>query len=208
MSVPKGRCEAEIRAAAVERARALWPGARIIHELNVNHGTNRADVAVVTADRLVLIELKSAADTLDRLDQQLSAFETVAHQVIVAADAKWFIEPPPEIKGSATYFKPSPIDFATKHRRPIWKFVEGLIEPQPHYSTLRTWPWPQRMLFLLWRQELERACHNLRISVAKRPRRGDMIDEILSVCRQPEVEALVLDALRTREFAAADEVAA
>jgi hypothetical protein len=205
MSLPRSVPEQTIRAATVARAREVWPGARVIHELNVEHGRTRADLAVVTSERLILIEIKSAADTLDRLDSQLRDFSSVAHEVIVAADAKWFVSPPPEKRNGYVVHPSSPVEKIVSGRNTLWRYDGGAIETKPHYGTIKIWPWHQRMLCLLWRSELETACHRLRVAVGKRPSRFPMIDCIMQVCKPPEIEAAVLDALRSRPFAVADE---
>lgn len=71
MSIPRGSAEQEIRIAAAELAQQYWPSARIVHELNVETGSSRADMAVIGSEELILIELKSERDKLERLDAQL-----------------------------------------------------------------------------------------------------------------------------------------
>lgn len=201
MSLPKGAAEQEIRTAVVEKARQLWPSARIIHELNVEHGSTRADVAVVTNDKLILFEIKSARDKLDRLDDQVTAFESVAHCVVVVGDAKWFVPPPPIVTPQGWTSHPNPeIIKIVAGRAVLWKHDAGSIIVERDFRSGRQWPWHKRMLFLLWRAELERVCFNLRIAVGKRPSRIPMVDQIMSLAKPQEIEAAVLEQLRLREF--------
>lgn len=60
------------------------------------------------------------------------------------------------------------------------------------------------MLNLLWRAELEHVCFSMRVSVGKRPTRFAMIDELMRLCRAPELEIAVLAQLRDRQFATDD----
>lgn len=78
-----GGSEAEerIRAKVVAQLRAAVPGARIIHELEM--GGVRLDVAAVTPDRIVVAEVKSERDTLDRLQRQVRGAVRAAGEVWV-----------------------------------------------------------------------------------------------------------------------------
>jgi hypothetical protein len=82
--------EREIRDAVVDQLRKEYPSARIIHELNCGHGSNRIDVAAVTPDRIIAVEIKSQRDTLSRLADQTRAFKQCSHRVIVCAHEKFF----------------------------------------------------------------------------------------------------------------------
>ena len=80
--------EWEIRDALVLYLRAHLPQARIIHELVC--GGRRVDVAAVEPERILLFEIKSEKDTLDRVEAQTKAFALYGHFVAVVAAAKWF----------------------------------------------------------------------------------------------------------------------
>ncbi|WP_019997280.1 hypothetical protein [Aureimonas ureilytica] len=81
--------ERRIRSDVVSRLRVLLPGARIIHELDVEKGAVRADLAAVTVDQLWLVEIKSEKDKLHRLSRQIQFFHPVCHGLLVAAHEKW-----------------------------------------------------------------------------------------------------------------------
>src|SRR5690606_41993771 len=84
----RSSAEVEIRDAVVTRMRELWPDARIIHEMNVEHGSSRADVVAVQPDRLWICEIKSERDKLDRLAGQIKDFAPCCHGMIIAAHEK------------------------------------------------------------------------------------------------------------------------
>lgn len=189
MSVPKGAAEQAIRRAAEAKLREWYPGARIIHELNVDTGDVRADLAAVTNDTLVLVELKSEADTLDRLPEQVRRFGRVAHQVIICASDKF-----------GPYY-----NWPGRDGWPCWTFDGQNIDVNYNrpYDGKRH-PWSMLMLQLLWASELRQLCGRLSVSVGKREPRTPMINEIIRLCRAPEIEAGVCRALRERRFVAAD----
>ncbi len=93
MAARRSSAESDIRAAVVEWVRADTPGARVVHELNVECGETRADVAAIEPERLTLFEIKSKLDTLKRLDKQYRQFQAVSHRAFVVADERWFRRP-------------------------------------------------------------------------------------------------------------------
>lgn len=78
--------EERIRLKAEAAMRAAFPHARIIHELMAMQGGCRIDLAAVTPDRLVLVEVKSERDVLTRLARQRDQARDVADlfRVVVA----------------------------------------------------------------------------------------------------------------------------
>jgi hypothetical protein len=79
--------EERIRAKGEAMLRALFPSARIIHELVLKQGGVRIDLAAVTPGRLICIEIKSERDVLTRLPDQVAAMRQVsdAYGVLTAA---------------------------------------------------------------------------------------------------------------------------
>lgn len=193
--------ERDIRQAVVSRARELWPSARIIHELNVDHGECRADVAAVTDAELILFEIKSARDTLARLPNQLRTFGPVAHHVIVAAHERWC---------SAKKYPNCDVEKIIGHARvgQLWRYPEppskwGLRHWSAPHSTTR--PWPHRMLRLLWTEELQRLAAESGVSRSHRIAGYKLADQLSLLLTGAEVERAVCAALRARQFAEADD---
>lgn len=199
--------ERDIRDAVVARARQLWPGARIIHELNVEHGSTRADVAAVTPDQLILFEIKSERDKLHRLSAQLRSFGPVAHAVIVAAHEKWC--------GGSTLPNGDvgPIIGFAGHGE-LWRYPE----PEGKFG-LRYWhephtfhrPWAHRMLRLLWTDELRHVAAESGVKTTGTTPGYKLADQLALHLPGRDVELAVCRALRQRQFAEADapvEVAA
>ncbi|MBU0801677.1 MAG: hypothetical protein KKA05_11845 [Alphaproteobacteria bacterium] len=63
--------------------RVWWPKGRIIHELVLQQGGVRLDVACVTEDHICVAEIKSSKDVLKRLENQVKRAVEVADEVWV-----------------------------------------------------------------------------------------------------------------------------
>lgn len=193
--------EGLIRDAVVTRARELWPEARIIHELNVEHGQVRADLAAVSPDTLVLFEIKSERDKLHRLSNQLRHFGPVCHHLIVAAHEKW-------CGGSKLpNGDVEPIIRFAGHGE-LWPFPEPSPQPwgrawaAPYRNSTR--PWPHRMLRLLWTDELRLVASREGMERVHRMPGYELADALANKMTGSEVELAVCQALRRRRFAEAD----
>lgn len=79
--------EARIRVKAENLLRELFPSARIVHELDLC-GV-RLDLAAITDDRLVLLEIKSERDTLSRLDNQVRFAHQIGGPLIICIAPRW-----------------------------------------------------------------------------------------------------------------------
>lgn len=191
-----------IREAAVTRLRQLLPDARIIHELNVEQGTVRADIAAVTEERLYLFELKSAKDTLSRLPTQIRHFHAVCHGLVVVADKKWCGE-----ATAAGYPNCDARAIIRFHgRAELWEW------PEQERSWGRDWrlplapavPWHHRMLRLLWADELRAIAAANGLPSSSRISGGSIARDLAVLVPGKEIERAVCKALRSRSFAWAD----
>lgn len=82
--------EERIRVKAEAALREVWPSARIIHELVLRQGGCRIDLAAVTPDRLIAVEIKSERDVLTRLKEQaVQAREVSDAFCVVLAEKHW-----------------------------------------------------------------------------------------------------------------------
>ena len=79
--------EVRIRDKAVALLREALPEARIIHEFDL-FGV-RMDLAAVTPEEIVLVEIKSERDKLDRLANQISFATRIGGEVWVCFHEKW-----------------------------------------------------------------------------------------------------------------------
>jgi hypothetical protein len=109
--------EAEMREKVEARIAELLPNARIIHELEV--GRRRADLAAITQDRVILFELKSSRDTLDRLEGQMREFFISAHVAVAVIDEVHF-DTSPYVNGAPRFVGPKVPSGAQ-----VWAYPEG-----------------------------------------------------------------------------------
>jgi hypothetical protein len=76
--------EERIRAKVEAAMRRRWPSARIVHELQLEQGGVRIDLAAVTTDHLAVAEVKSERDVLKRTKRQITC-------ALERADEVWFV---------------------------------------------------------------------------------------------------------------------
>lgn len=209
MKHTRSSAEVEIREAVVARFRQIWPDARIIHEMNVAYGRNRADVVAVTPKKLIITEIKSERDKLDRLFEQARTFRSACHMMVVAAHEKWFVQPPMvEFAPGSFRQPPSPIVEALRGEYAVmWRYPEPQrpVRDWTAYDYQEQHPWPVRMLWLLWVEELKDICERRRIAFSGRPSSTALIEGILHHLRGWEIEQEVCRELRRRTFAEADD---
>lgn len=211
--------ERELRDAVVERLRALLPASRIIHELNTaGQGSPRMDLAAVTTEKILAVELKSERDRLDRLEDQCRAFAACSHHVLIAAHRRFFVEYRAPWRQED---QPPELDF--KHRfegyrsdRPIiWCYpIPDLQLRYEHHShrwdinpiELAERPQPQAacLLEMLWRDELAVECARHRIATNRRSTRATMIRDMVWMMTGREICRAACRRLRARKFAEAD----
>lgn len=190
--------EQAMRDGVIPVLRELCPGARIIHELVVGHC--RADLAVIEAQRITLVEIKSKKDKLTRLDRQVRAFAKAAHQVIVLADERWFAE-----KHRVEMSKCSGAAEIWQWPRPSSgeRFILGQWNI-PHWYRGQPEPRAADLLWLLWRAELETECHRHGIAVTSRTPMLPMIRDMAWLMTGREIVEAVCRQLRARSFPDAD----
>lgn len=218
MKHSRSSAEVEIRDAVVARFRELWPDARIIHEMNVEHGNSRADVVAVQPNRLWIAEIKSERDKLDRLAGQVADFGPCCHGMLIAAHEKWTRKgPTEEIHKPATKRFSACVQYRTEpsklqkalagcRRVEVWSYPE----PPTRYGS-RDWrapsdvvPWYHRMLMLLWADELRDVAVAHRVSHDKRTPAYKLAPLLSRQMTGTEIEAAVCKTLRSRPFAEAD----
>jgi hypothetical protein len=135
--------ESAIRRAAVDRIESRFSNddSVLIHELGTHYGASRIDIALVNG-ALRGYEIKSSADRLDRLPQQVDRFGEVFNYLTLVVAEKWF-------------------DRASVLIPDWWGLIEAGGEETAH-ATLRERRRPRRnpdqnphvLAALLWRPEL------------------------------------------------------
>jgi len=184
--------EEAIRSAVVEWCRVNLPTARVLHELPV--GGCRADLAAIEPMRLILFEIKSEKDKLDRLELQVKHFRRASHATVIVAARKWFDETPYR-NGQARLVWPHETRAPSVwcHPDPGAEYAMGL-----HHWRLvapdRRPPDPWLLLEVLWREEIVTEARDAGLKFGMRWAKIDlmklMVDEMPgrriteAVCRQ------------------------
>lgn len=177
--------EERIRAKAEAALRAAYPNARIIHELMLTQGGCRIDLAAVTPDRLIVVEIKSERDVLNRLERQLIEARAVADGVAVIVAEK-HLKKAQEIAGYCGCWGEDSIEFQSHYSY----FERGLLSATTNA--------PAR-LAMLWAEELR--------MVADSPAKANRTYSIAQAADHltgAEVRRRVCAALRARPFPRAD----
>lgn len=193
-----------MRCTVADRFRRELPQARVVHELVV--GECRADLAIIEPSRLILVELKSRKDKLDRCEKQMRTFKGAAHHAILVADEKFFDRTP----------------YRDGSRRCVWNYKGAFWqygvwcwpEPQPSDPSIQyawniplpdlTQPAPRVLLDLLWNAELHEECERHNIALRRRATRGVMIDWLAYTLTGAQIARAACRQLRKRSFPEAD----
>lgn len=182
----RSQAELKMRDAVEVWGRAKWPDARVIHELVMDRGTVRADVAFVTPDHIAAVEIKSDHDDTHRLLHQAGMFRLAVPELWIAS-AHRHVKDAELIR----YLMPS-IGIALCDR------VDSLgPTPDIHLDiereALRFNPWPEATLALLWVAELAEEAARFKLGMPKRSTHDKLIkamlkldpaDQMAAVCRQ------------------------
>lgn len=201
--------ELVMRGLVVPELRKRWPSARIIHELPLRYSHRRIDLAAVTRDEIVSIEIKSSRDTTDRLESQLRNFIPVSTSIIVALAPKWGQELPyveRSVKGRIIF-----AEQLTPAQEIIRKIGDssvrtwtvdaelGTVKPDGDWRRA-TLPWPARMLDMLHVVELTDIAERHRCLAATR---RTTHDQLVSACNDlmtgRQILRAVCRALRARD---------
>lgn len=201
--------ETTMRSLVVLELRKRWPSARIIHELPLRYSHRRIDLAAVTREEIVAVEIKSSRDTTERLESQLRGFALVSTSIIVALAPKWNARLPyaeREIKGRITY-----VEQFTPAQEIIRKFGEAGVRTWTVDAVLGTvtpdgdWrrparPWPARMLDMLHVVELtEIAARHHCLAATRRTTHEQLVSACNDSLTGRETLRAVCRALRARD---------
>ena len=149
------RSDAELRMRVEIEAwgRARWPEARVVHELVVDRGAARADMAFIGTDHFVAVEIKSAHDYTDRLMMQAATFRLMAPEL-------WLAVAPCHMRDTemVRYLLPS-IGLLRVQVEPPDRPAEMDVDAE----AVRFEPHPAAMLSVLWVAELLAEARRFRV---------------------------------------------
>ena len=155
--------------------------------MNVETGKCRVDLAAIAPDLLVLVEIKSRKDTLDRLPEQVRIFGPACHRLVVCyAAERWDYSTVSKSADWSVEIWPD--------NRPEWWSIGGGFKP-PNTSA---------MLNLLWRDELYWEASRAGFQPHKRESRSPLMRKLWDGLTGRQVVAAVCRQLRARRFAEAD----
>lgn len=176
--------ELEIRVAVDRWARQCWPGARQVHELVMNRGSVRADMAIIDESHFVSIEIKSEYDSTDRLMNQSGMFR-------LASPEFWLVVDHRHVRDTEfiRYLIPSiGVARATRDKMYAGPFqIEVVHQAEPYQ------PYPAALLSLLWVAELHAEAVRRGLWNGKAPSHARLVallerlgpaEQIAAVCRQ------------------------
>lgn len=188
----RGAKEVDLRNAVERWGRARWPEARVCHELVLNRGTTRLDVAFVSPDRLAVVELKSGYDVMDRAIHQTAFARLCGCEAWLICDTRFspdlrlirFLLPTIGIAQLTTVDQHGHVLPGGEHA------IEVVAEPD-----LATRPHPEAQAAVLWVAEL---CRALGIGGSKPPTHASLMKRLAAL---PDAErtALVCRELRGRD---------
>lgn len=182
--------ELAIRSAVERWGRAKWPAARVVHELVVDRGTVRADMAFVSPAHLVVVEIKSAFDTTVRLIQQVGMFRLVANELWVACALQHLDD-----VRMVCHLLPSVGQLIAEAQRYGKRGVDlSEIAPASLYD-----PFAKPMMSLLWVDELKAEAVAARLlTPSARLNHAQLVDRLLTLPKD-ELLRIVCRRLRQRD---------
>lgn len=196
--------EERIRAVAEADLRRTKPDARIIHELVVHNC--RLDLAAVTPDEIVLVEVKSERDVLDRMKAQIGSAWRVTRDVKIYAAPRWR----KEMRRLTSYWDIDDARRTNEHRCDVISHstviiageAQEVIHTPPSYD-LRVMVQPMHVWDLMWSAEMCAALTKIGLPT-KRMNQFDLTRMAVEHMSGREIRRAVCAALRARAFPRAD----
>lgn len=190
MPAYRSDAEGEVREAVVARLRQIRPDARIMHEVNASSFGNRIDVLAVSRAEIIAVEIKSAKDKLDRLNDQMKAMRKCAHHAIPALHERL-----------AVSWRANP-ETPFWQRSTLWVYPETSRWREPRLAIAV--PLPSGALDMLWRDELLEMCGRYSVCVGKRPTMGQMLPALRWQLSGRDLTLGICAVLRARKCIEAD----
>lgn len=199
--------EERIRVKAAAHLRGMYPGARIVHELKLNNGTTRIDLAAVLPGRFALAEIKSELDVLDRLGRQIRDALKITPNVHVYVAGK-----------HADTLREMPRDFHSEddlrsnlYRTSVWRETDhGFDVVRRHYDPVRAelahMPDTRQLLALLWAEELKAMLSRNNLSYGRKANMAATKKTAFEYLTGAQIRRGVCLALMGRPFARGDEI--
>lgn len=182
--------EAVLRQAVEDWGRARWPMARVCHELVMDRGAVRLDIAFISPDRLAVVEIKSGFDNTERLIHQVAVARLASDEVWSIADSRHA-----EDIRLVNYLLPTTGAMIAKVPAgvaPTSVQLEVMAEPIGAFA-----PDPEVQLTVLWVAELRQVAAWAKIGVGPATPHAALVKS-LRLLDPDQRRALVCRALRAR----------
>jgi hypothetical protein len=152
-------------------------------------------LAAIFPDHIVLIEIKSERDKLDRLEKQFEEMLKRGHDVKIVCHEKWF---------DADDGLHCQSWMRWSHKEHLWKYPAVSPWQFSRYAQPLT-PSPYFLLDMLWAEEL-RDCYKLTglTASSQKMAMGGMQRDLVEKLNGNQIRASVCACLRARRFAEAD----
>lgn len=193
--------ESRMRKLVVAELRKRWPDARIVHELPLFAAhlrqKRRIDLAAITPNEIIVAEIKSGGDTLDRLEAQIRAFLPVASRVIVALAPEWSGTSPHRLAKANAHLILQRIDEPSVEPW-IVDAAAGTVALGPG-GWRPSRPWSARMIAMLDREELAEIARRHRLPCSRDSTQEDLLRDCIDHLTGREIVAATCAALRARD---------
>lgn len=185
---PRRFAEVELRQALIGHLRLARPGAQILEELGIEHGGARIDVALLDQG-LAGFEIKSDFDSLDRLANQMHAYQRVFDTLTVVTTGAFV--------GQVELLLPAWWGLWIAHESADGTVALQVVRP----ATANPRQDARSLLTLLWREEaLGLARAHAAGKVSARANRAKLYDQLAESADVPTVRKWVADALGRRAW--------
>lgn len=183
--------EERLRATAEAAMRLARPKARIVHELQLQQGGVRIDLAAIDEDFLLVAEIKSERDTLARLRRQVE-------RSLRCADEVWAVVALKHAENAGTAFG----------ARLFVEQTDGTLFDKAWRWRRPSWPDPRARVEMLWagelRDALSRHFGDAPLPGLSRLTRDAMKRLLVEHMTGREIRRAVCAALRARRFPRCD----
>jgi hypothetical protein len=200
--------EERIRGKAEAFLRENYPDARIIHELMLEQGGCRIDLAAVTQDQIIVAEIKSERDVLHRLADQVRGAVLVSRNVFVCTSEKHA----PKIEAMGDHWMAGDVHKANPDyiKELRWCRIYWESPPSGALTIYGRYYWhdsgrvlnAKDLLKMLWAAELRSVCFDM--GVGQKATRNHCIALACETLSGREVRRRVCRELRSRPFPRAD----
>lgn len=173
-----------------------FPDAIVVRELSLaDWGSARVDVAAITADEIVGVEIKGDGDSPTRLPLQGALYGRVCRRMYLLASeglSKRCEKKRPRGWGKLEVFEGS------VREKSAWSVSGSWVRPEPH-RLRQHGPW--EMCGTLWHSELKSIYDKLGLPrVRGRMTVPDLSEAIVSACPAPKLHDLMICELRNRQW--------